>query len=284
MPQVVSFINMKGGVGKTTLAVNIGHTLVDDHSKKVLLVDLDPQANSSTYLMDEASYLEHISNDNKHTVLDIFKPKRDGGYSTISGKAKPAKRGQVNLTSCLHSYQIEGNRSLDLIPCSLNLMEIEWSQRRTEDRLAQFLRTKASHYDYILIDCPPTISIFTQAAILASDKYVVPLKPDPLSTIGLPLLERWLLEYMENIGKEITPVGIVFCMVRGKTPAAMQQVMTEIKNARKDQVFDALLGESTKVAESVVHHQPVTIYAKGTKWADQLKAITAEFLARTEED
>lgn len=82
----------------------------------------------------------------------------------------------------------EGRGKLDLIPSALDMIEIENSQRGTENMLNFYIQEKAKGYDYVLIDCPPTISIYTQAAIIASDKYIVPVKPDPLSIIGLPLL------------------------------------------------------------------------------------------------
>ena len=185
---VVSFINMKGGVGKTTLAVHVAYALAAEHAKRVLLVDVDPQFNASTYLMDEEAYLARIQDDKRGTVLDIFQPRREGSLSTLNGVRRGARK-KPTLANCSVPVFDDGGR-LDLVPSTLMLMEIETAPRQTEERFGRVLAEWKKQYDYVLIDCPPTISIFNQAAVLASSHYVVPLKPDPLSTIGLPLLER----------------------------------------------------------------------------------------------
>lgn len=162
-------------------------------------------------------------------------------------------------------------------------MEIQTSQRGTENRLHNFLKHKSQGYDYVLIDCPPTISIFSQAAILASDKYVVPLKPDPLSITGLPLLERWLEDTTESAGTDVTSIGIIFTLVRNPTPNTMQKVMDELRATRKDEVFDTCLSQSTKVATSVEKHKPVFLLDDNCRPAIEIERITQEFVERTED-
>ena len=163
-------------------------------------------------------------------------------------------------------------------------MEIETSKRGTENKLKNFIEQKAGGYDYVIIDCPPTISIFTQSAILASDKYLVPVKPDPLSVIGLPLLERWLEEYTEDAGITLELVGLVYTLVTGPTPLRMKEVMADLRVARKDAVFTDHMSNSTVVAKSVEDHQPVFIYDRNHKTAKQLMAIAKEFLKGLEDD
>ena len=281
MGQIISFINMKGGVGKTTIAVNIGYALAVHHGMKVLLVDADPQFNASTYLMTDKQYLQHLSEKKKKTILDIFLPHRHDGVSTLRGTKRSSGRGPVTLATCTHRVVAASGGHLDLIPSTLALMEIQNSQRGTENRLANFLKTKKNAYDYVLIDCPPTISIFTLAAILASEKYVVPLKPDPLSATGLPLLERWLYETMESAGITVEMVGIVFCMVRSPITNTMDRIIKDLRQQRGEEVFDAYLTQSTDVATTVEAHQPVVAYRPGTKWATDVHEITEEFLERT---
>ncbi len=283
-PQVVSFMNMKGGVGKTTLAVNVAYALAHVHSKKILVVDGDPQFNATQYLLEDEAYLEHVNDEKKGTIRDIFVPRRPGKINTVKGLAKPTNRSKMALTDCSVSVYNPGqNRGkLDLIPSTLQLMDIETSSRSTEQKLANYLKEKANGYDYVIIDCPPTISIFTQAAILASDKYLVPIKPDPLSVLGLPLLERWLADYTEDAGIEVEQLGLVFSMVRGPMPQAMREVMDELRAARQDTVFAEHLSVSTHVARSVQSHEPIFIYKRNSKPADQILKITGEFLKRTE--
>ena len=281
--QVVSFMNMKGGVGKTTLAVNVAYCLAYTHRKKVLVVDGDPQFNATQYLLDSGVYLKHVQNDKKGTLRDIFVPKRPGPISTVVGRGKKVNKSKMALSACT-SPIFDGGQAhgkLDLIPSSLQLMDIDTSKRGTEVKLAAYLREKADGYDYVIIDCPPTISIFTQAAVLASSKYVVPVKPDLLSVLGLPLLETWMEEYTDDHGMDVEQVGLVFTMVRGNTPRAMRDVMRDLRAARTDKVFTGHLSESTDVAQSVDAHQPVFLYKPRAKTADEILAITQEFITRT---
>jgi chromosome partitioning protein len=272
---------MKGGVGKTTLTVNIGYSLAEQHNKKVLIVDVDPQFNASTYLMSDTNYFHHLNT--KHTILDIFTPNRFLGFSTVKGKKTKQKKKEVSKASAIANIYNGTNGKLDLLPSTLQLMQIQHSERGTENRLKVFLDKLKDTYDYILIDCPPTISIFTQSAILASDKYVVPLKPDPLSTIGIPLLEAWLDDYTQTVGVDLDSVGIVFCMVRNPHPKNMQKVISDIKKERKKEVFKEYLSMTTKVSESVESHIPIYKHVGNHRCKTEIEKITNEFLNRTDE-
>jgi chromosome partitioning protein len=283
MPQVVSFINMKGGVGKTTLAVNVAYGLAAVHKQKVLIVDADPQFNATQYLLDEDIYLNHIKDAKRGTLREIFVPRRPGSVNTLTGVSKHVNKARMPLKACTCPIFDGGadRGRLDLIPSTLGLMDIETSKRLTENKLKTYLKETAQSYDYVLIDCPPTISIFTQAAILASDKYLVPIKPDPLSVIGLPLLERWLEDYSDDAGVNVETVGLVFTLVRGPLPNRMREVMDELRKGRKGDVFDAYLSQAAAVAQSVEAHKPVFNFKPGSKSGNQILQITEEFLERT---
>ena len=280
--QVISFMNMKGGVGKTTLAVNIAYGLAYYHGKKILIVDADPQFNGTQCLLEDDDYLSHVNDPTKGTLQDVFTPKRPGPVRTVTGVARAVNRQDMALANCI--CQIATNSPtggrLDLLPSTLALIELDSAQRGTERRLKAFIAKKASHYDYVIIDCPPTISIFTQAAILASDKYIVPIKPDPLSVIGLPLLERWLNEFTEDNGIQVSRIGLVLTMVRGPIPTRMRQVISDLRRSRPGDVFSEVLSVATAVAASVESHQPIFLYKRASKSATQIGRITAEFLAR----
>ncbi len=284
--QVISFMNMKGGVGKTTLAVNVAYGLAWFHGHKVLIVDGDPQFNASTYLMKEKQYLDHINDGKKGTLMDVFNPRRPGAVRTVPGSARSVDKRTMALSACTFTIFDggEGYGKLDLIPSTLKMIDVESSPRGTEQRLNLYLKEKAAAYDYVIIDCPPTISVFTQAAILASHKYLVPVKPDPLSVIGLPLLEQWLEDYLTDYGLDVSPIGLVFTLVRGATPRRMREVMADTRRERGDSVFTAHLSEATDVAESVEAHRPVFLYRPHSKTAGEITAITQEFVDRTSGD
>jgi len=281
--QIISFMNMKGGVGKTTLAVNVAYALAYVHKKKVLIVDGDPQFNATQYLLESEEYLEHVNDEKKGTIRDIFVPRRPGKINTVKGISKNSNKGKMSLSDCSLSVFDGGqNRGkLDLVPSTLQLMDIETSSRGTETKLKTYLKEKATAYDYVIIDCPPTISIFTQAAILASDKYLVPIKPDPLSVLGLPLLERWLEEYTDDAGVKVESVGLVLTLVRGPLPKAMRDVIDELRAERTDAVFAQHLSVSTDVAKSVDARQPIFLYKRNSKTSNQILSIAKEFLERT---
>ncbi|MBW3599145.1 MAG: ParA family protein [Planctomycetes bacterium] len=285
--QIIAFINMKGGVGKTTLAVNVAYGLAKVYRKNVLIVDCDPQFNATQYLMEDEAYLKHVNDNNKGTLRDIFVPRRPGQVNTVQGTSRAINKSKMDLSLCTCSIFKggPGKGKLDLIPSTLALMELDTSRRQTESKLNNYLREKAVNYDYVLIDCPPTISVFTHAAVLASDKYIVPIKPDPLSVIGLPLLERTLEDYCEDAGIDTTsPVGLVFTLVRGPTPTKMQEVMDELREERGGEVFSTYLSQATDVAKSVEEHRPIFLYKPRSKTAGQVLDITKEFLERTSGD
>jgi chromosome partitioning protein len=280
--QVISFMNMKGGVGKTTLAVNVAYGLAYFHEKKVLVVDCDPQFNATQYLLDAGVYLKRVK-EQKGTLRDIFLPRRPGPVNTVAGCAPYVNRTRMPLAECACPIYNDSNGRgrLDLIPSELALLEVETSPRGTEAKLKSYLGEKAGGYDYVIIDCPPTISVFTQAAILASDRYLVPIRPDPLSVIGLPLLEKWLGDYKEDHGLQVDAVGLVFTFVRGPLPTAMRDVINELRQTRPEQIFASSLSESTVVAESVTARKPVFLYKHSARTSTQVVAITKEFLTRT---
>ena len=282
--QVISFMNMKGGVGKTTLAVNIAYGLAVFYGKKVLIVDADPQFNATQYLVEDDFYLNYLADPKRGTIHDIFSARKSAPISTLRPIARVPERGRTDTKNCiLPIFAPRGvTGRLDMIPSTLALIEIEMSLRGTEKKLKNFIERKATNYDYVIIDCPPTISIFTQAAILASNKYLVPIKPDPLSVVGLPLLERWLEDFTEDNAITLSRVGMVFTMVRGPAPLRMKEVMAQLKEDRPGEVFSVEMSLADAVSKSVEKHLPVFMSAKSTKAAGQTRRLVQEFLRRTE--
>jgi len=203
MAVAVSLINMKGGVGKTTLAMQLAHA-ADTKDFKVLAVDLDPQSNLSQVLMGPRGYVEHLRAD-KPTIVQVFDE-----YVPASGTAGAPRPLDVSKV-ILKKVGYWSNSTLDLIPSRLELSRTLKNPTGKERRLAKALAQIQKNYDLILIDCAPTESILTDAAYFASRYVIVPIKPEYMATIGLPLLARSLRGFhAENEDHEIEIAGLVF--------------------------------------------------------------------------
>jgi len=204
MATKVSLINMKGGVGKSTLAVNLAwhFAAYGDWHKKVLVVDLDPQFNASQYLLGVSVY-ESILKTNKPTIWDVF----EQGTRTPGGKSV-----LPDAHAAIHAHQkfYSGGR-IDLVPSRLELAFSLKNPAQKERHLARLVRDVEREYDLILIDCAPTESVLTTAAYLASDWLLVPVKPEYLSTIGLPLLVNSMQDFKAgHDDKDLKLAGVVF--------------------------------------------------------------------------
>ena len=180
MSIVVSFVNMKGGVGKTTLATQVAHA-ADKADYKTLAVDLDPQSNLSQSLMTPKKYVKHLQ-EKKPTIVQIFDRYAPPSYEHNS--PTPLDINDVIIKKA--GYWRDS--SLDLLPSRLELAHTLKNPTGKERRLAKALSRVSDKYDLIIIDCAPTESILTDAAYFASRYVLVPVKPEFLATIGLPLL------------------------------------------------------------------------------------------------
>ena len=203
MAVTVSLINMKGGVGKTTIALQLAHAADREHMK-VLAIDLDPQSNLSQSVLGPEGYVYYLR-DNHPTVVQIFDDYFPAGVGSSS--PRPIDLEDVIIRSA--GYWDGSN--LDLIPSRLELSRTLKNPTGKERRLAKALSRIADRYDLILIDCAPTESILTDAAYFASRYVLVPVKPEFMATIGLPLLVRSIREFqVENDDHRIEIAGLVF--------------------------------------------------------------------------
>ncbi|QLA79357.1 ParA family protein [Acidovorax sp. JMULE5] len=267
---IVSLINMKGGVGKTTLAVGLAWELAK--SFRVLLVDIDPQFNATQWIVDPDKYLEWLRT--KHTVLDIFSP-------AISSNSE--KNGKVTPSTSIIPVQ-KGDSVLYVLPSTIDLMQLDAAPRGTENKLRVYLDKVRHLFDYVLIDCPPTASLFSYSAFLASDAYLVPVKPDPLSVLGLPLLNRAMKDYEERSGHHLPRLGLVFTQVR--QTEAMSNTMQQVRGQYVGEVFRNTIAQTTGVAEAVEENTPLQTYKKSGNFSDvkaSLIGICSEFVDRAKE-
>lgn len=210
---IISFVNMKGGVGKTTLATNIAYTLAKRFYKRVLLIDLDPQFNATQCFLSGEQYVQ-LRNKGQATIVNLFTNDDDLIPDIIHG----AKEARPRLSH--DSVPFSFHQNLDLILGDLNLYRLEFTQGMGRERiLSRFIQEGnfRDKYDYILIDCPPTPSVWMMSGILASDYYVIPVKPEPLSKYGLDLFEGIVNRVIKNHGHKVDNAGIILTMVEEKT-------------------------------------------------------------------
>jgi chromosome partitioning protein len=200
----VALMNMKGGVGKSTLTANLGWFCAVKKNQRVLLVDLDPQFNLSQYVLGTSGYEEH-HDAGKGTVLDIFEQATPPSVSGVSRKRDVTPE---NIIAPIRSWA-DGSR-LDLLPSSLELSFTLKNSSSKEQLLMHFLDEVRSSYDLILIDCAPTESVLTTAAYFASDSVLIPVKPEFLSTIGLPLVMNSLTDFQKLHKRTVEVLGILF--------------------------------------------------------------------------
>lgn len=280
-PTIVSFINMKGGVGKTTASFNLAWYAAYHLNRKVLVVDLDPQSNMSQYMMSARPYLDHIQN-NRLTIVNIFE--QFSAPTALSGGAGPLNAGEA-------IYEVvnwEDNSCLHLVPSRL---ELAWTLKNPTSKdhlLAKFLAEHANSYDFVFIDCAPTESILTLAAYRASRYVTVPVKPEFLAAIGLPLLVRSLAEFKQSFGQhELDLVGIFFTdsdphfakpeQVQGR------QDVEELAASNNWYVFKKELRHSDSYPRGARDGQPIFRTKHAREWVvNEFRAFGKEFMERLE--
>jgi chromosome partitioning protein len=220
----VSLINMKGGVGKTTLSFNLAWYAAWRANLKVLAVDLDPQANLSQYFMGAQKYLDYL-NDGKSTVVEVF----EQFSAPTASKGAPTPLDPSKVIHKLHRWN-DGSL-LDLVPSRL---ELAWTLKNPTEKahlLPKFLANVSNSYDLIMIDCAPTESILTTAAYRSSSYVVVPVKPEFLATIGFPLLARSIQEHkVMHQDQKLEIAGVIFNdMRRVNTPPEQSSSRADVK-------------------------------------------------------
>jgi chromosome partitioning protein len=273
---VVSLMNMKGGVGKSTLTANLGWYCASRQHKRVLLVDLDPQFNLTQYVLGVDRYEQLVKAD-RPTILDIFEQIGVNAVAKVSPKREPS-----SVTTRLKAWT-KGGR-LDLVPSRLELAWTLKNPQFKEKPLAKFTAAVSKNYDLILIDCPPTESILTEAAYLASNYILVPVKPEFLSTIGLPLLARSIADFEDrNESATLKLAGIVF---NSSSPGKLEH-----SRSRKDvaavakqygwYVFQHELGYSDSYPRGSRYGTPIfqTNYARWER-INEFEALADEFMER----
>jgi chromosome partitioning protein len=252
MAKIYTFVNQKGGVGKTTSAISLGAYL-GYFGQRVLLVDLDPQANATSSLGID-----------KRTV-------RNGTYEVLVGE-KPI--GPI----ILHNPRFK----LSILPASPALAgaEIELIELAgREKRLYEALSPAVERYDYVLIDCPPSLSLLTVNGLVAArDGVVIPVQCEYLALEGLGQLTQTINRVQSSLFQDLAIRGVILTMFDGRTRLATD-VVAEVRKFFPDQVFQTVIPRSVRLAESPSYGLPVSVYAPESTAAQAYASLARELLA-----
>ncbi len=250
--KIYTLINQKGGVGKTTTAINLGACLAK-HGKRVLIVDMDPQANATSSL----GY-------NKNEV-------RYGTYGVLIGTASIKQQIIRN-----------DNFNLSLLPAAPALAGAEIELIQFEDRelrLSQALKEVQDLFDYVLIDCPPSLNQLTiNALIAAQNGVIIPVQCEYLALEGLGQLTRTIFLVKKNY-PQVNVRGVVLTMFDGRTRLAMD-VVREVRRYFPDKVFQSIIPRSVRLAEAPSYGQPIIYYAKDSNAAKAYESLAMEILTQ----
>lgn len=248
MPTTIAFINLKGGVAKTTTAVATAQILSGVHRRKVLLIDLDSQTNATVMLVGEDRWKE--LNEARATVAQLFQ-------DAVEDPMHP--RFDVQAAIQHRVGAVDEVRSVSLLPSSLDLIRIQdklatmplgqFQARTPIDILYRAIRDKLDEYDFILIDCPPSLGLITLNGLRFADGYVIPTIPDVLSTYGIPQITSRVAEFAKEIAEPIEPLGILATKYQ-KQQVAHRNQLRILRQDADAPVFDTVISQGSELSSA----------------------------------
>lgn len=252
MAKIISFANQKGGIGKTTSAVNVAAAL-GKMGKRVLLADLDPQGNTTSAV-----------GVNKRNI-------RASSYDVLIARVG-AEQAIVNT----------GFEGLHLLPANMNLAGAEFelvSADKRESRLKDALEGIKGNYDYVIIDCPPSLGILTINALAASDGVIIPMQCEYFALEGLSQLTMTIRQVKKLYNPNIDITGILITMFNGRLNLSLS-VLEEIKKYYRDRIFKTPVPRAVRLSEAPSYGMPIQYYDKHSKGAAAYDEIAKELIQR----
>ena len=252
MGNIFAVTNQKGGVGKTTTTVNLAASLAE-YGKKVLMIDLDPQGNATTGCGLDKNDINNSS------------------YEVIMAEARAA---DTILSPEGLGFDVMPTNS-DLVAAEVELLEI----KLREHRLRIALESTREKYDYILIDCPPSLSMLTVNALVASQGVLIPIQCEYYALEGLSSLLRTIERVKQRANPQLDITGLLRTMFDARNNLA-NQVSRQLINHFRDKVFHSIIPRNVRLAEAPSHGMPVLAYDRGSRGSIAYMALASEFMRR----
>lgn len=250
MAKVIAFTNQKGGVGKTTSAVNLAAAL-GEAGQNVLLVDFDPQGNATSGLIQELP-------ENTPTIYDVI-------------------CGNASTSDCIIEEAAEG---VDLLPADINLSGAEVELLETEEqqtKLREILKPVRRKYDYIFIDCPPSIGLLTVNGLTASDSAIIPVQCEYYALEGLGQVLNTIEIVKQKLNKKLKIEGILFTMYDTRTRLS-EEVVNSVRENLNEHIFETMIPRNIRLAEAPSHGMPITEYDSGSRGAESYRMLASEIM------